>query len=120
MNIKRIIGAVALTVMAAALYPAQAHADTVGQVAHDVCSRLYADPTTANFNGIVADLLIRYEEESENTVMYSAMHEVCPEFMPLAIASVRESVEKYTNPRQAEDPNSPTVDGVPFNGKRAI
>lgn len=96
--------AVGLTTAALAMYPAQAHADTIGQIAHDVCSRLYVDPTTATFNGIVADLLIRYEEESENKAMYFAMHDACPEFMPLAIAALRESATRYTDPRQAEDP----------------
>jgi hypothetical protein len=109
--------AAGLTAAALAMYPAQAHADTASEVAHDVCADLYANPTTDTFNGIVADLLIRYDEETENKAMYVAMHEVCPEFMPLAIASLREAAKKYTDPRQAEDPQPKDV---PFNGKRMI
>ena len=71
---------------------ATANADTVGQVAHEVCMRLYAEPTVDNMQAIVDEMLIRYTEESENEIMHMAMQDVCPEFKPLAIAAFTKSI----------------------------
>lgn len=89
-GITKIGVAVGLTTAALAMYPAQAHADTLGQVAHEVCASLYANPTVANFQVIVSQLLATYTEESENAAMYIAMHTACPEFMPLAMAALED------------------------------
>jgi hypothetical protein len=93
-KITKISAAVAITAAALAMNPAQAHADTVGQVAHEICSRLYANPTVGNLNGIVDELLVRYEEHSENDAMYMAMNEFCPEFQPLAVEAFRQELQQ--------------------------
>lgn len=93
-KITKIGVAAGITAAALAMYPAQAHADTVGQIAHEVCSRLYADPTVGNLNGIVDELLVRYEEHSENDAMYMAMNDFCPEFQPLAVEALKEKFQQ--------------------------
>lgn len=115
-KITKIAVATGITVAAMAMYPAQAHADTVGQVAHEVCARLYADPSVPNFQGIVDELLVRYTEESENQIMHAAMHDTCPEFRPLAIEALLDRVDQMkpgvTAPVPQSPPSGPISGGI--------
>jgi hypothetical protein len=81
------------------MYAANAGADPgdpkpIGEVAVHVCERLDANPTVAEFNSIVAELFaVGNTEEQENEVMWQAMNIYCPEYKPLAYASLRDAVE---------------------------
>jgi hypothetical protein len=59
--------------------------DTVGVQARAVCRALDYSPTIATMEREVLRLEITYTQPSEQKVMWFAMHQVCPEYMPLAV-----------------------------------
>ena len=82
---KKIIVAAAFA--AAGLFGAvaPAQADTVGEVARQVCIQLDASPTVPTMISIVNSLLNTYQEADENKIMFAAMNQVCPEYKPIAV-----------------------------------
>lgn len=83
-TITKLVGGAVITVAALAMQPAQAHADTLGNVAQSVCEEIAENPTPQHFNAIVDGLLEANEESKEHDIMYYAMHIVCPQYLPLA------------------------------------
>jgi Protein of unknown function (DUF732) len=81
----------------AAFQPARAHAEPLpppsephGIAAGHVCKALDASPTVATFLAEAGEMWeAGYTEQQENKVMWFAMTYYCPEYKPLAYASLR-------------------------------
>lgn len=94
---KFLLGALLVAIFGAYVCNPPAYADTgdldtVGVQATLVCVALDRSPTVATLEREVSRLEAAYTEESENKVMYAAMHYVCPEYMPIALAAFRDRI----------------------------
>lgn len=73
-------------------YASPGDTDTVGVQARQVCTALDTEPSVFIMEREVNRLIAEYTVDSENKVMFAAMHYVCPEYMPLAVQAAQDVV----------------------------
>lgn len=98
------IGAI---IAAAAMDPAQAHADTHTHDMYLFCEKIASDPTPAN----VARVLMLAAKEIGDTnlaasVAYDAISQTCPEYYKLVMDVVNSANSSNSVPATAVDPTS--------------